>query len=75
MQQDASELDKQREQRLADIEEREKMDRERDDAARMKTARYGGRAEFVDKFHKKANDLSLGERTGRNGTARKGEDD
>ncbi|EXJ58975.1 hypothetical protein A1O7_06406 [Cladophialophora yegresii CBS 114405] len=75
MQQDASELQNERQRRLADIAERERADRERDDAARAKTAKHGGRADFVDSFHKKAGDLTLGERMGRNGTSRREEDD
>ncbi len=69
MQQDASELDHQREQRLAGIEARDRANFERDDAARARNARYGGRADFVGSFHKKAGDLSLADRMGRNGLA------
>jgi hypothetical protein len=71
MQQDASELDDQREKRLAEIAERDKADRERDDAARARNAKYGGRADFVDSFHKKAGDMSLGDRMGRTNTSMK----
>jgi Pre-mRNA splicing factor/N-terminal domain of CBF1 interacting co-repressor CIR len=75
MQQDASELDQQREKRLAEIEARDREYRERDDAARARNSKYGGRAEFVSKFHKKAGDLSLADRMGRNGhsTGRSGD--
>jgi hypothetical protein len=69
MQQDASELDQQRERRLAELAEREKAQAERDNAARARNARYGGRADFVNNFHKKAGDLSLGDRMGRNGVS------
>ena len=69
MQQDASELDHQREQRLAEIEARDRANTQRDDAVRARNARYGGRADFVDSFHKKAGDLSLADRMGRNGIA------
>ncbi|KAI1630070.1 Pre-mRNA splicing factor-domain-containing protein [Exophiala viscosa] len=75
MQQDATELDSQREWRLAELAEREKADRERDNAARMKNAKYGGRADFVDRFHKKAGDMTLGQRMGRNGVSQKGDDE
>ena len=75
MQQDANNLDNQREQRLADIAEREKVERERDDAARMRNAKHGGRADFVNSFHKKAGDLTLGQRMGRNGVSQKGGDE
>lgn len=75
MQQDASELDQQREQRLADIAERDRQQRERDDAARVKNARYGGRADFVNSFHKKAGDMTLGQRMGRAGASNREDDD
>lgn len=75
MQQDASELDRQREQRLAEIAERERADIERDAAARARNAKYGGRADFVGNFHKKAGDMTLSQRMGRNGvSAPQGED-
>ena len=67
MQQDASELDDQRDTRLAEIAAKDRIDRERDDAARARNAKYGGRADFVGSFHKKAGDLSLADRMGRNG--------
>ena len=69
MQQDASELDHQRGKRLAEIEARDRANSERDDAARARNARYGGRADFVSTVHKKAGDLSLADRMGRNGIA------
>lgn len=67
MQQDASELDGQREKRLAEVAANDQADRERDDAARARNAKYGGRADFVGSFHKKAGDMSLADRMGRNG--------
>ncbi|KAJ4535887.1 RNA-splicing factor [Exophiala dermatitidis] len=71
MQQDASELDRQREQRLAEIAERERAERERDEAIRARNAKYGGRADFVNSFHKKAGDMSLSQRMGRNGVSQR----
>lgn len=68
MQQDANELDQQRGKRLAEIEARDKLDSERDAAVRARNAMYGGRADFVNNFHKKAGNLSLGDRIGRSGT-------
>jgi len=65
MQQDAKELDRQRKNLLADVAEREKAEKERDDAERARNAKYGGRADFVNSFHKKAGAMSLGERMGR----------
>ena len=75
MQQDASELDQQRDRRLAEIEARDRGNVERDDAARAKNAKYGGRADFVNSFHKKAGDLSLGDRMGRQGGGGQGTTD
>lgn len=72
MQQDASDLHDQRGRRLAEIAERERADSERDEAARAKNAKHGGgRADFVNSFHKKAGNLTLGERMGRNGASRR----
>ena len=67
MQNDATELDLQRERRLAEIADRDKTNVERDDAARARNAKHGGRADFVNSFHKKAGDMSLSERMGRSG--------
>jgi hypothetical protein len=67
MQQDASELDQQRQQRLEEMAARDKANVERDDVARARNAKYGDRADFVNSFHKKAGGLSLGDRMGRNG--------
>lgn len=66
MQQDATSLDSQRQQRLQEIAEREQRAAEQEDKARARNARYGGgRADFVNGFHKRAGDLSLSERVGR----------
>lgn len=66
MQQDASELDAQRQRRLQELAEREQQAVETDEKARAKNARIGdGRADFVNGFHKRAGDLSLSERMGR----------
>ncbi|KIW91237.1 uncharacterized protein Z519_08133 [Cladophialophora bantiana CBS 173.52] len=75
MQQDASDLDQRREQRLSEIAERENAARERDDAARARTAKHGGRADFVNSYHKRAGDMTLGQRLGRNGTSQRDDDD
>jgi undecaprenyl pyrophosphate synthase len=69
MQQDAKELDRKRKDLLADVAEREEAEKQRDDAERARNAKYGGRADFVNSFHKKAGALSLGERMGRNGVS------
>lgn len=66
MQQDASGLDAQRQRRLQELAEREKQAVETDEKARARNARMGdGRADFVNGFHKRAGDLSLSERMGR----------
>ncbi|KAK5051430.1 hypothetical protein LTR84_003082 [Exophiala bonariae] len=75
MQQDASELDLQRERRLADIAERDRQQHERDEASRAKNARYGGRADFVNSFHKKAGDMTLSQRMGRAGVSNREDGD
>ncbi|KIW52246.1 hypothetical protein PV05_07899 [Exophiala xenobiotica] len=75
MQQDATVLDQQREQRLAEIAERERAEREREHAARMRNAKHGGRADFVNSFHKKAGDMTLGQRMGRNGVSQRDGDE
>lgn len=62
MQQDASELDRDREKRIAALEERETAEREADDIARLKAAKYGGKGEFVSKLNRKAGELDVGER-------------
>ena len=69
MQQDASELDVQREKRLAEIAARDQAAAQNDDASRARNAKYGGRADFVGGIHKKAGDLSLADRMGRNGAS------
>lgn len=71
MQQDASSLDEQRQRRLKEIAEREKTQSERENAERARNAKYGGRADFVDRFNRKAGDLSLSDRIGRNGQSRR----
>lgn len=75
MQQDATDLDKQREKRLAELAERERVQNERDEDARMRNAKHGGRAEFVNSFHKKAGEMSLGQRMGRNGVSQRVSDE
>jgi hypothetical protein len=75
MQQDAASLDQQRIERLADIDARDKADAVKDDAARARNAKYGGRATFVNDFHKKAGDLNLSERMGRAGVSGRGQEE
>ncbi|GJC97713.1 pre-mRNA-splicing factor cwc25 [Colletotrichum higginsianum] len=64
MQSAASDLDTDRVRRLAALAEREKAAREADDQARERSSKYGDR-EFVNGLHRKAGNMSLGERMGR----------
>lgn len=61
MQSAASELDQDREKRLAQLEERERAAREADDRARER----GGDRGFVNGLHRQAGKLDLAERIGR----------
>ena len=76
MQQDASQLDRDREDRLAALSEREKRDREVDEVARAKTAKYGGSGDYVNGLSRKAGDMDLGERMrrGRGGYQKENDD-
>ncbi|KAK5937842.1 RNA-splicing factor [Knufia obscura] len=66
MQQDATDLDVQRQRRLQEIAEREQRTAAQENKARAQNARHGGgRADFVNGFHKRAGDMSLSERVGR----------
>lgn len=77
MQQNASELDQDREKRISAIAEQDDAERRADEAARARSAKYGGRGEFVHGVNRKAGDLDLGERMrrGRQGLGREGRDD
>lgn len=72
MQQAASELDQDREKRIAAIEAREKVERDAEEAARSKAAKYGGKGDFVTGLNRKAGALDIGERMrrGRGGLER-----
>jgi hypothetical protein len=76
MQQAATDLDQQREKRLAELAVKDREDRDRDDAARARNAKsFGGRASFVNDYHKKAGDMNLGDRMNRNGGHAKGSEE
>ena len=62
MQQAASELDQDREKRIAAIEAREKAERAADDAARARSAKYGGKGDFMTGVNRRAGEIGLGER-------------
>ncbi|KAI4117846.1 MAG: hypothetical protein LQ345_001995 [Seirophora villosa] len=77
MQQNASDLDLDREKRMAAIAENEAAEREADEAARARSAKYGGRGNFVNGLNRKAGELDVGERMrrGRQGMGREGRDE
>lgn len=62
MQSAASEMDDDREKRLTELEQREQAAREADDKGRER----GGDRGFVNGLHRKAGDMDLGTRMGRN---------
>jgi hypothetical protein len=62
MQQAASELDQDRQERIVAIEAREMMEQAAEDAARSQSAKYGGKGNFVIGLHRKAGALDIGER-------------
>jgi hypothetical protein len=65
MQAAASELDQDREQRLAALANKEKAEAEKDEESRKRNAKYGGRADFVNGLNRRAGDMTLGDRIGR----------
>ena len=65
MQSNASELDADRANRLKDVEERERRDREEEDKARQRSSKLGGKGEFVTGLQRKAGEMGLGERMNR----------
>lgn len=64
MQNDATDLDRAREARLAALAEKEQAEREADDRARASSSKYGGR-EFAHKLHNAAGNGTLADRIGR----------
>ncbi|MCJ1393564.1 RNA-splicing factor [Xylographa bjoerkii] len=62
MQEAASELDQDRDRRIAAISERDAADRAAEEAARARAAEYGGKGDFVNGLHRKAGDMDIGER-------------
>ncbi|KAL9581208.1 MAG: hypothetical protein Q9212_004034 [Teloschistes hypoglaucus] len=77
MQENASELERDRERRIAAIAEQENAEMQADEAARNRSAKHGGKGEFVHGLNRKAGDLDIGERMrrGRQGLGREGRDD
>lgn len=74
MQNDAADLDKAREARLAALAEKERADREADDRARAKSQKYGGR-DFANRLHNSTGHESLADRIGRGRQGLQREDD
>ncbi|KAK1487689.1 hypothetical protein CTAM01_11722 [Colletotrichum tamarilloi] len=74
MQAAASDLDTDRERRLAALEERENAARQADDQARERLSKFGDR-QFVNSLHRKAGNMSLGERMGRSRQGLQRDDD
>ncbi|KAI9822210.1 MAG: Rho GTPase [Phylliscum demangeonii] len=62
MQADASQLDHDRERRLVALEQRDQVERESEEAARMRSAKYGGKGDFVQSLNRQAGGLELAER-------------
>ncbi|KAL8807233.1 MAG: hypothetical protein Q9223_004334 [Gallowayella weberi] len=77
MQMNASELDQDRQRRIAAIAEKEAEDRKADEIARARSAKYGGRGHFVHGLNRQAGDLDIAERMrrGRQDLGREGRDD
>lgn len=65
MQQSATELDVDRQKRLAALEEQDKAQRKAEEAARMKASRYGGKADFVNQMSRQVGEKGLADRLGR----------
>ncbi|CRG82908.1 hypothetical protein PISL3812_00255 [Talaromyces islandicus] len=62
MQQNATDLDKMRSERLAAADAQEQAEREADEAARARTSKDGGRGAFISGINRRAGDLDLSER-------------
>lgn len=76
MQQAASELDQDREQRLQSLAEKEAADLKAEEDARARSSRYGGgKGDFLSGVNRRAGELGVGERMqrGRGGFVKDGE--
>lgn len=62
MQQNATDLDQDRDRRLAAIAKRDETEQETDKVARERNLKYGGRGDFVHGLNRKAGDIGLSER-------------
>ena len=59
---DANDLEDQRTNRLAALEEQERVRREAEERARERSSKYGGRGDFVHSLNRKAGEMDIGER-------------
>lgn len=77
MQSAASDLDASRADRLAALEVRERAEKEAEERARERSAKYGGKGDFVQGLNRKAGEMDIGERMrrGRGGLERVVSDD
>ena len=62
MQQNAQSLDDIRAERVRAAEERDRAQREADEAARAESSKYGGRGAFVSGLNRRAGDIDLADR-------------
>ncbi|KAK4156762.1 Pre-mRNA splicing factor-domain-containing protein [Chaetomidium leptoderma] len=65
MQEAATDLNKDREQRLALLAEQERAAQESDERARQRNKRYGGDAGFMNQLHSRAAELKVADRVGK----------
>lgn len=77
MQSNAQNLESERLRRLDEIAEKEKIELEKEERARMESSKYGGKGRFMSGIQAKAGEISLEERVrrGRGGLERIREDD
>lgn len=65
MQSNADQMNVDRANRLTELSEKEKVELEKEEAARIHSSKYGGKGAFLSGVNKKAGDLDLGERVRR----------
>lgn len=65
MQSNADQMNIDRANRLTELSEKEKVELDKEEAARIHSSKYGGKGAFLSGVNKKAGDLDLGERVRR----------
>ena len=65
MQAAASDLDADRQRRLAMIEEQERAEREKEEKLREQSRKYGGDLGFMSRLHSRAAELKVADRVGK----------